>query len=103
VALIPNKPKNIATATSLTNGEVIRNEKVTPRGIPPFTNPINKGMDEQEQNGVIAPKNDAKKYCSPYIFLVVRYIRSRSMGKYAFTTPISELIRNKRIKIFIVS
>lgn len=36
------------TATSLTSGEVIRKAKVTPRGIPPFTNPMNSGMDEQE-------------------------------------------------------
>jgi hypothetical protein len=62
----------MATATSFTNGEVIRKEKVTPRGIPPFTNPINKGIDEHEQKGVTAPKNDAKKYSNPYIFFVVR-------------------------------
>jgi hypothetical protein len=60
---------------------VIKNEKVTPKGIPPFTKPINKGMDEQEQKGVIAPKNEAKKYCKPYIFLVVRKFRKRSIGK----------------------
>ena len=34
--------------------------------MPPFTNPINKGMDEQEQNGVIAPNRAARKYCNPY-------------------------------------
>lgn len=61
----PNVPANIATATSFTRGEVIRNAKVTPNGIPPFTNPMNSGMDEQEQNGVMAPKTDAKKYSSP--------------------------------------
>ena len=38
-------------ATSLTRGEVIRKEKVTPSGIPPRTKPINKGTDEQEQKG----------------------------------------------------
>ena len=41
-------------------------------GIPPFTKPINSGIDEQEQKGVIAPKKDAKKYCKPYSFLLVR-------------------------------
>jgi len=55
----------MATATSLTRGEVIRKENVTPKGMPPFTNPIKRGIDEQEQNGVIAPKKEAKKYCSP--------------------------------------
>src|SRR5690606_21135343 len=83
--------------------EVIRNENVTPNGIPPFTSPINSGIDEHEQNGVIAPKNDAKKYCKPYSFFVVRNILSLSTGKYAFTTPISELMRNSKIRIFIVS
>jgi len=58
----PKVPRNIATATSLTSGEVMRKANVTPSGMPPFTNPMNKGMDEQEQNGVIAPKREAKKY-----------------------------------------
>ena len=61
----PNVPKNMATATSLTNGEVMRKAKVTPSGMPPLTKPMNRGIDEHEQNGVIAPKNDAKKYCNP--------------------------------------
>jgi hypothetical protein len=52
----------MATATSFTNGEVIRKAKVTPNGIPPFTNPMNNGMEEQEQNGVIAPKIEANRY-----------------------------------------
>ncbi len=66
VILTPKAPRNIATATSLTNGDVIKNENVTPNGMPPFTNPINNGIDEQEQKGVIAPNKDANRYCSPY-------------------------------------
>src|SRR5690554_6685115 len=62
VDLIPNNPRNITTATSFTRGEVIRNDKVTPKGNPPFKKPINNGTDEQEQNGVMAPKNAANKY-----------------------------------------
>ena len=65
VALSPKVPRNIATATSLTSGDVMRNANVTPSGIPPFTNPMNNGIDEQEQNGVIAPKSDAHRYCKP--------------------------------------
>lgn len=64
VILMPNVPINIATATSFTNGEVIRYAKVTPNGIPPFTKPINNGIDEQEQNGVIAPNSEAKNTAS---------------------------------------
>ena len=52
-------------ATSLTRGDVIKKEKVTPSGIPPCTKPINSGTEEQEQNGVIAPKSEAKKYSKP--------------------------------------
>ena len=36
-----------------TIGEEIRKEKVTPRGRPALVKPINRGMDEQEQNGVL--------------------------------------------------
>ena len=52
----------MAIATSLTKGDVIRKANVTPKGMPPFTNPMNKGMEEQEQNGVMAPNRAAKKY-----------------------------------------
>ena len=62
VILIPNAPRNMAIATSLTKGDVIRKANVTPKGMPPFTNPMNKGMEEQEQNGVMAPNRAAKKY-----------------------------------------
>jgi hypothetical protein len=47
------------TATSLIIGEEIRKENVTPRGTPDSTNPRNKGIAEQEQNGVTIPKADA--------------------------------------------
>ncbi len=59
---MPNKPRNMATATSFTNGDVIKKANVTPSGIPPFTNPIKSGIDEQEQNGVMPPNKEAKKY-----------------------------------------
>ena len=36
-----------------------------PQRNPPFTKPMNNGIDEQEQNGVIAPKSDANRYCNP--------------------------------------
>ena len=55
----------MATATSFTSGEVIRKARVTPNGMPPFTNPMNSGMEEQEQNGVMAPNTAASRYCSP--------------------------------------
>ena len=41
--------------------ELIKNAALTPKGTPAAKNPINNGMEEQEQNGVITPKNTAKK------------------------------------------
>ena len=38
-----------------TIGDEIKKEKVTPNGSPALVNPINKGMEEQEQNGVTVP------------------------------------------------
>lgn len=100
---MPNVQINIATATSFTNGEVIRYAKVTPNGIPPFTKPINNGIDEQEQNGVIAPNSEAKKYCKPYNLRETRYSRRRSIGKYALIMPMIILIRSNSSNILIVS
>jgi hypothetical protein len=54
--------RNIAIATSFTSGDVMRKAKVIPRGIHHFKNPIKRGIELQLQKGVIAPKNEAKKY-----------------------------------------
>jgi len=45
----------------LTSGEVIKKDNVTPSGIPALRKPINNGIDEHEQKGVIAPKIEASK------------------------------------------
>jgi len=63
-----------------TIGEEMRNEKVTPSGNPADVKPINKGMDEQEQNGVTVPSRAATELAPipwnrPSIFLL------RSGGK----------------------
>ena len=59
--MIQNKLQNNAKAISLTSGEVIRKAKVTQVGIHAFINHINNGIEEQEQNGVIAQNTVAKK------------------------------------------
>jgi hypothetical protein len=61
VTFNPNNHKNIATATSLIRGEVIRNVKVIPSGIQAFKKPTNIGILEQLQNGVTAPKNEERR------------------------------------------
>ena len=40
-------------------GEEIKKENVTPRGSPALVNPINRGIDEQEQKGVTVPSKAA--------------------------------------------
>ena len=54
----------------------MRNENVTPKGSPALVNPINNGIDEQEQNGVTVPRRAAMIFAHipfnlPNIFLVL--------------------------------
>lgn len=63
-----------------TRGDDIKNENVTPIGNPALVKPINKGMEEQEQKGVIVPKS------APTMFAVTplnlpRIFRLLSGGK----------------------
>ena len=63
-----------------TKGEEMRNENVTPIGKPALVKPINKGIDEHEQNGVMVPSR------APTIFALTplnlpRILRLRSGGK----------------------
>ena len=51
--------RSITDAKS-TKGEEIRNEKVTPIGNPADVNPMNNGIDEHEQKGVIVPNSAPK-------------------------------------------
>jgi hypothetical protein len=59
--LNPNIPHKRIIATSFIRGDVIKKEKVTPVGIPLFKKVKNKGSEEQEQKGVIAPRIAEKK------------------------------------------
>ena len=51
----PNRPASRTTATSLTSGDAIRKDSVTPSGTPADTNPMNAGTALHEQNGVATP------------------------------------------------
>jgi len=62
------------TEVKSTRGEEIKNEKVTPIGRPALVNPINRGIEEQEQNGVIVPNKAPRIFAEtplnlPSIFL----------------------------------
>jgi len=80
-------------------GEAIRNEKVTPIGMPASTKPKNKGIAEQEQNGVTIPKKDAitfpvKSDLPSRIFLVF------SGEKYERIMPTMNIINVRSNKTF---
>ena len=55
----PKIPISKTNEPRSTIGEEIRNENVTPNGKPAPIKPINKGIDEQEQNGVTVPSSAA--------------------------------------------
>ena len=58
----PNVERSTINAASFTIGDVIKNENVIPRGTPASINPINSGIDEQEQNGEKTPNSAAMKF-----------------------------------------
>ena len=62
------KPTVSPSATSLAIGAEIRNEKVTPSGMPALTKPINRGTAEQEQKGVTVPSPAASTLPIPSRF-----------------------------------
>jgi hypothetical protein len=62
----PKVPPIKINTTSFTSGEVIKNEKAIPSGISASRKPINTGIQEQEQKGVIAQKILAKIFQIQY-------------------------------------
>src|SRR3989339_117499 len=67
----PNIPPIITNATSLTSGDVIKNENATPAGTPALMNPMKIGIEEQEQNGVTAPNIEAIRLPDPYLAFAI--------------------------------
>jgi hypothetical protein len=68
----PKKDIKINSDAKSTSGEDIRKEKVIPRGSPAEVKPINIGILEQLQNGVIVPSS------APRIFPFIPLIFPRS-------------------------
>jgi hypothetical protein len=80
-------------------GDAIRNENVTPNGTPDSTKPKNKGIAEQEQNGVTIPNIEArtlpvKSDLPSSAFLVL------SGEKYDRIIPTKNIIKVSRSKTF---
>ncbi len=83
-------------------GAAIRNEKVTPRGIPAVTKPMKSGMAEQEQKGVATPKKAASTFPTDSLF-PARMRRVRSGVKKVFSTPTPNTTRASSIRTLGVS
>jgi hypothetical protein len=92
-------PKSRTTATSLIIGEAIRKENVTPIGIPASTKPKNKGIAEQEQNGVTIPSSDARTFPVKRDF-PSSVLRVFSGEKYERTIPTKKIIRMSSSRTF---
>jgi hypothetical protein len=90
------------TDAKSTKGEDIKKENVTPIGNPALVKPINKGIEEQEQNGVTVPSKALNMLAEtplnlPSIFLVL------SGGKKLCIYEIAKIKTESKINIFITS
>ena len=70
-------PSSIIAAISLISGELTKKATLTPNGTPAATNPMNIGIEEQEQKGVTVPKKTARRYPAQRDF-PVKYPRTIS-------------------------
>jgi hypothetical protein len=94
----PKKPIIKTTRYSLIKGDVIRNEKVTPSGIPALRKLIKIGIEEHEQKGVIAPNSEAKKLPQPLVPEIQAFIFCCEIK--LLKNPIAAISTNKSSKIF---
>lgn len=74
--LNPNILINSTSEPRSTSGDDMRKENVTPNGRPALVNPMNSGIEEQEQKGVTVPSNAESVLAvsplkRPSIFLVL--------------------------------
>lgn len=85
-----------------TRGEEIRKENVVPIGSPALVNPMNRGIEEQEQKGVIVPSSVASIFAViPEKFLNISL--ARSGGKKLCIYEIIKISADSRISIFTTS
>ena len=65
------------TEARSTSGDEMRNENVVPSGSPALVKPMNSGIDEHEQNGVIVPSSaPASRALTPLMLPRMRRVRS---------------------------
>jgi len=85
-----------------TRGEDIRNENVTPIGNPALVKPMNRGMDEQEQNGVIVPSK-APNIFPPIPLIFPRIFLDLSGGKKLWIYDMTKIRTERSMNIFTTS
>jgi hypothetical protein len=95
-------PPIITNATSLTNGDVIKNENAIPSGILAFKNPTKIGIEEHEQKGVAAPKTAAAKFPNPYLGFCIKFLNFEEF-KNVLIKEMIKTTKNTRRRIFILS
>ena len=92
------------SAISLTIGAAIRNENVTPSGMPASTKPMKSGTAEQEQNGVTIPRSAARTLPTTVEpFRSASQARVFSGEKNERMNVIAKMITTSRMKILTVS
>ena len=90
------------TEARSTSGEEMRKEKVTASGNPAPVKPMNRGIEEQEQNGVTVPSSAAMVLArTPRI--LPRMLRVRSGGKWLCTQEMPKISTDSRMKILMTS
>jgi len=98
----PKNPNIKTTKYSLTKGDVIKKERVTPNGTPAFKKLKKIGIDEQEQKGVIAPNDEAIKLLNPYFFPLIHFL-TLFCERYVLKNPTIDIITIKSKIILIES
>jgi hypothetical protein len=89
----PKNPSINTTRYSLISGEVIKNEKVIPKGIPASRKPRKIGIEEQEQKGVTAPKSAANRFPALRLWVIHALIFDWEIK--VLQNPINAIIKNR--------
>jgi len=76
----------------------MRNENVTPNGIPTSRKLKKIGIDEHEQKGVTDPNSDAKRFPNAFLSVIQALTLFREIK--LLTKPITAIMKNNKSSIF---
>ena len=91
-----------STDARSTSGDEIKKEKVTPTGKPALVKPMNSGMLEHEQKGVMVP-NSAPKILAVIPLKRPRILRVLSGGKKLWIYEIENIKTDNKMNILMTS